>query len=95
MIIQIVKLKTSLSEDEVMTIAQERAPQFRELPGLLQKYYVKLGQPNQYGGVYIWDSRESLMAYRESELAATIASAYKGTEPPQIEVHDIMFQLRD
>ena len=95
MIMQIVKLKSLLSEDELMGIAQDRAPQFRALPGLLQKYYVKMGEPNQHGGVYVWDSRESLMAYRESELAATIASAYKVTEPPQIELYDVMFQLRD
>ncbi len=95
MITQIVKLKSSLSEEEVMAVAEERAPQFRAIPGLMQKYYVKLDQPNQYGGIYIWDSRESLMAFRETELAATIPLAYKVTEPPQIEILDILFQLRD
>ena len=95
MIIQIVKLKTSLSEDELTAVAQERKPQFVDLPGLVQKYYVKLDEPNQYWGVYLWDSVESMTAFRNSELAATIPAAYQLTEAPQIETHEVLFPLRD
>ena len=95
MIIQIIKFETSLSEDEVVATANERADRFRALPGLIQKYYVKLGQPDQYGGVYIWDSMESLAAYRASDLAASIPAAYKVTGPPTIEILDSLFQLRE
>jgi heme-degrading monooxygenase HmoA len=98
MIIQIVKFESALSEEEVLTTAKERADQFRAMPGLLQKYYVKLSQPNHFGGIYIWDSAESLNSYRESDLAATIPSAYKivGSEgSPNIEILDVLFQLRE
>ena len=95
MILQIIKLKTHLSEEELLRRAREREPQFKAIPGLIQKYYVKMGPSGQYGGVYVWDSPESLKAYRESELAATIPSAYEVIEVPHIEVMDILFQLRD
>ena len=95
MIIQIIRLKSKLPEEELLKKAQERAPQFRAISGLVQKYYVRLGQPDEYGGVYIWDSPESLLAFKESELAATIAGAYELTEAPNIEMLDIMFQLRE
>ena len=95
MIMQIVRLKSELSEEELLKIAKERAPQFAALPGLLQKYYVKLGDEGQYGGVYIWDSAQSLKAFKESQLAATIAQAYKAVEPPSVEIVDILFQLRE
>lgn len=95
MVTQIVKIKTSLSEDEVMAVAKERASQFREVPGLIQKYYVRLDQPNQYGGIYIWDSRDSLMSFRETELCASIPEAYEAVEPPQVEVFELLFRLRD
>jgi len=95
MIIQIVKFKTTLSEDEVMAIANERADRFRALPGLLQKYYVKLDQANHYGGVYIWDSAESMAAFRESDLAASIPAAYKVKGKPDIEILHTLFQLRE
>lgn len=95
MIIQIVKFESALSEEEVMATAKERAAQFKAMPGLLQKYYVKVGQPNQYGGIYIWDSMESLNSYRESYLAASIPEAYKVLGQPTVEIFDTLFQLRE
>lgn len=41
-IILVVKAKTRLSEEEILKIAEERVPQFRAIPGLIQKYYIKL-----------------------------------------------------
>jgi heme-degrading monooxygenase HmoA len=95
MFIMTVKFETTLSEDEVLAVAKQRADQFRSLPGLLQKYYVKLDQPNQFGGVYIWDSMESLKSYRESDLAASIPLAYKVVGTPRLEILDALFQLRE
>lgn len=91
----IVKARTELSEEEFLKIAREREPQFAAIPGLIQKYYIKTSNPGEYGGVYIWDSPESLQSYKESELAATIAEAYKTTGPPTTEVVDILFELRE
>ena len=95
MIVQIIKLKSDLPEEELLRRAKEREPQFKAIPGLLQKYYVKIDQNGQYGGVYIWDSTESLKAYRESDLAKSIPTAYEITEAPSIEMMDIFFQLRE
>ncbi len=93
-IVQIVRVKSELPEEEILRIAREREPQFHALPGLLQKYYVRLDAPWNFGGIYIWDSRESLKAFRASELAASIAKAYQAVEPPSVETVDIVFQLR-
>jgi heme-degrading monooxygenase HmoA len=93
-IVQIIKLKTSLKEDEALKIAKERAPQFKAIPGLIQKYYVRTSPPHHLAGIYVWDSMESLQAYRESELAASIPQAYKLLEAPEVEILDIMFELR-
>lgn len=95
MIIQIVKFESELSEEEVVAVAKERIDRFRALPGLIQKFYVKLAEPNHYGGVYVWDSMESLSAYRESDLAASIPAAYKVKGTPSVEVLDALFPLRE
>lgn len=95
MIIQIIKLKTGLPEEELLRRAKERKPQFKTIPGLLQKYYVKIGQSGQYGGVYVWDSKESLKSYQVSDLASSIPQAYEIIEAPDIEILDVLFQLRD
>ena len=95
MIIQFIKFESALTEEEVLTTAKERADQFRLIPGLVQKYYVKREGPGEYGGVYIWDSLESLEKFKKSELAATIPKAYKVVETPSVEIIDIMFELRE
>ena len=95
MILQVIKLKSNLTEEELLNKARERAPQFEEIPGLVQKYYVKTGQPGQYGGIYVWDSPESLQSFRTSDLAKSIPEAYEITEAPDIEIMDILFQLRN
>ena len=94
MIIQTVYLKTVLSEDELLAIAHERAPQFRALPGLVQKYYVRRKGEGEFAGVYIWDSMESLAAFRDSDLAKSIAAAYQVVEPPVLEIGEVLFPLR-
>jgi heme-degrading monooxygenase HmoA len=95
MILQIIKLKSNLPEEELLKRAREREPQFKTIPGLVQKYYVKTDQPGQYGGIYVWDSPESLQSYRESDLAKSIPEAYEIIEAPNIEIMDILFQLRN
>ena len=95
MLIQTVKFKSQLSEEELLITAREREPQFRAIPGLLQKYYVQLSEPDNYGGVYVWDSMQSLQEFRKSDLAASIPGAYKVIEGPDIDVMDVLFKLRE
>ena len=94
MVIQIVRFESALSEDGVLEIARSRVEDFRALPGLVQKYYVKLSEPNQYGGVYIWDSKESMARYGESDLAASIPAAYQVKGRPRVEILETLFALR-
>ena len=95
MIIQYINFKSELSEEEILRIAKERKSQFRAISGLVQKYYVKGDQPGHYGGVYIWDSVESLQDYRMSDLAASIPNVYKIIGKPKVEILDVLFQLRE
>ncbi len=95
MTLQFVKLKSHLPEEELLERAKERAPEFKAIPGLLQKYYVKMNEPGHYGGVYVWDTPESLQAFRASDLAKSIPQAYEVAEAPSIEIMNILFQLRN
>lgn len=95
MVIQIIRLKSNLPEDELLRRAREREPQFKAIPGLLQKYYVRTGTAGELGGVYVWDSLESLQTFRASELARSIPTAYEVIQTPDLEVLDVLFQLRE
>lgn len=94
-IMLMVRMQTTLPIDEVMRVAEERAPEFEALTGLRQKYYVHDTQTGEIGGCYIWDSPEAFDSYRESELRSSIAAAYRTTGQPRIEVMRILKVLRD
>jgi len=95
MILQITKLTSELPEEELLKRAKERESNFKEVPGLLQKYYVKTSNEGEYGGVYIWDSVASLQSFQASDLAKSIPTAYAINAAPNTEVMDIIFQLKD
>jgi hypothetical protein len=95
MIIQTIRFSTALSLDEVLSVAKERAPQFQALAGLVQKYYVKTEPPGQIAGIYLWDSMDSLEAYRGSALAKSIPKAYQVQGTPVIDTYEVLFPLRD
>lgn len=94
MFIQLVKSKSSLSDSDVRRVMEERAPQFRTIPCLIQKYYAYEEATGEYAGIYLWDSEQSLREYRESELTRTIPLAYKIDGQPRIEFFEELFPLR-
>ncbi|MHA2392851.1 MAG: YdhR family protein [Promethearchaeota archaeon] len=87
--------RSSLSMDELMRISQERSKKFQKVEGLVQKFYVSHKESNKVGGVYIFDSKESLIAFRESDLSKSTAEAYKFIEPPEIKVLEVMKNLEE
>jgi len=93
-LIVLVRFRSPLSLDEIMAIARERAPEFRALPGLQQKYYVQDAESGEYGGFYHWESPEAFAEYRESELRASIAAAYQAEGEPRVEVCRVIEPLR-
>lgn len=90
-----VRLQSALSHDEILSIMKERAPEFRAIEGLEQKYYLYDQESGEYGGFYIWRSLDDVVRYRESELAASIAAAYQGIGAPKVTVFEILMPLRD
>jgi heme-degrading monooxygenase HmoA len=88
-------LKSDLPWPELERRYKERMPQFREVPGLVQKYYSRNPQTGEVAGIYFWESEEALQAYLESDLRKTIPTAYELTEAPVIERFDLVDVLRD
>lgn len=95
MIVQVVKFTSALPDTEARRVMEERAPQYRAQPGLLQKYYVREAATGDLGGIYVWDSEASLRAFRESDLARTIAAAYQVVGQPSAQMFEVLFPLRD
>ena len=85
MIIQIVRFKSGLSDEKVLKMYKARAPQYRALPGLKQKYYLRFPETGEHGAVYLWESETDIKAFRQSELGRTISSAYQVEGTPKVE----------
>ncbi|MGH2984254.1 MAG: YdhR family protein [Solirubrobacterales bacterium] len=94
MIVQVVKYKTGLSDDEAAQTIAERAPQYEALPGLRQKLYIREQGTGDYGGIYIWEDEDSMREFRESDLAATIPEAYRVEGEPRVEIFEVVSVLR-
>jgi hypothetical protein len=92
MFIHFVRFTTRFSHEEVRHLFEERAPRYREVPGLLQKYYGYEPSSGAFCGCYIFDSEESRQAFRQSELARSIPDVYE-VEETRVEGYEVFFPL--
>jgi len=87
-------LKSGLPQEELERRYKERLPLFRNVTGLIQKYYSHDESTGEWAGIYLWDSEESLAKYLQSDLRKSIPAAYELTEPPRVERFPIVDVLR-
>lgn len=87
-----VRVKSDLDPDELERRLLERRPQFLEVPGLVQKIYGRDETTGDVCGIYFFRDQESLSAFRETELAKTIPTAYAATEIRR-EVYEVLYPL--
>lgn len=61
-------LAASASEQDYRNHAESIAPAFAGLPGLLSKTWLANSETNTYGGVYLWNDREAMEAYKHTDI---------------------------
>ena len=86
--------KSGLSLDEIKAASERRVDQYRKVKGLIQKFYVQDNLTGHVGGIFIFDSKARLKAFRDSELAQSTGEVYKFLEPPTTRVLEIVKALR-
>jgi hypothetical protein len=64
----------NMTETEYRAMANEVAPAFATVPGLLSKIWLGDAAKNTYGGVYLWRDAAAMQAYLGTELAKGVAS---------------------
>ena len=87
-----VRVKSDLDPEELERRVLERRPRFKEVPGLIQKIYGRDESSGDVCGIYFFESKEALAAFRDTELAKTIPTAYEATEIRR-EVYEVMYPL--
>ena len=88
-----VRITSQLDRAEFDRRLHERRSRFLEVPGLVQKVYGRDPDTGDVCGIYFFETDEALEAFRESELARTIPSAYEAFEVRR-EAYDVLYSLR-
>jgi heme-degrading monooxygenase HmoA len=57
-----------ISEEQYGGQLEAVAPAFANLPGLVSKTWLANEQTNTYGGLYVWQDREAMEAYPETDI---------------------------
>jgi heme-degrading monooxygenase HmoA len=84
-------LPQSTNWQELRNIAKDRAKNFyQNLPGLHTKAFVLNEETGEYGGLYIWENKESLDAFLNSPLFQSSKDKF-GT--PEIKIFDLVAHI--
>ena len=87
-----VRVRSTLEPEELERRLLARRPRFREVPGLVQKIYGRDEAIGHICGIYFFEDQASLTAFRETELAKTIPTAYEADDIRR-EVYEVMYPL--
>jgi len=88
-----VRIQSDLDPEELDRRLNERKPRFLEVPGLIQKIYGRDEATGDVCGIYFFENKEALAAFRDTELAKTIPTAYAATDIRR-EVYEVLYPLR-
>lgn len=87
--------ESGLSHEGIVETMRQRAERFREVEGLVQKYFFHDRENDRYGACFVFDSEASRDAYFDSELSAGVGEAYAIEGAPEVTKAHMLFPLRE
>lgn len=73
-------LRQPISRDKARELFSATAPKYREVPGLIRKYYIVSNDGGTIGGVYLWESRADADRLYDTQWKGSIRERF-GCEP--------------
>jgi Putative mono-oxygenase ydhR len=80
-----VKFNSTLSADKLINVCKENLEIFKNVPGLLQKYYITEEGTGAISGIYVFETKSAREAFWNSALAKNIPAKY-GVIPATLRV---------
>jgi hypothetical protein len=94
--ILLVKFNSTLSPQDLQKTCLEDLEVFRNVPGLIQKYYISEESTGAISGFYIFENKKARTAFWTSELAKGIPARYGGIpESFRVEQYEMAIVLND
>jgi len=89
-----VKFQSSHNPEKLMEVCNENLETFRNVKGLIQKYYIVEEETGAISGIYLFDSQSARETFLTSDLAKTIPSTYGvKVETKRVEKYDMAIVL--
>ena len=91
-----VKFKSTFNAEKLLNVCQQDIKTFKDVPGLIQKYYIAEEGTGALSGFYIFETKSARAAFWNSDLAKTIPARY-GVIPEslRVEQYDMAIVLND
>jgi hypothetical protein len=91
-----VKFNSTFKAEKLLNICQQDLEAFRNVPGLIQKYYITEEGTGALSGFYIFESKNTRAVFWNSDLAKSIPSRYGIiAETLRVEQYDMAIALND
>lgn len=91
-----VKFNSSHSQEKLMQVCNEDLDIFRNVPGLVEKYYLAEESTGEISGIYLFETKSARGTFWTSELAAKIPERYGViTETLRVEEYNMAIVLND
>jgi Putative mono-oxygenase ydhR len=78
-------LQKPLGAEEAEKMFEQSAPKFKNVPGLVRKYFLRSDDGRKAGGVYLWESRAAAEKVYGGEWGTRVRALYG---EPQIQWFD-------
>lgn len=91
-----VKFHSTLPSEALINVCEQNLESFRNVPGLVQKYYIAEENTGAISGFYIFETTSAREAFWTSDLAKDIPARY-GVIPEtlRVERYDMAIVLND
>ncbi|MEO8772190.1 MAG: YdhR family protein [Ferruginibacter sp.] len=91
-----VRFESTYGSEELSQLFHQRLEDFRNVPGLIQKYYAADENTGIVGGIYVFENKDARAAFWNSKLAQDIPATYGvKIETLRVEELDILIELME
>ena len=87
-----VKFNSSLNAEALLNVCNSDLGTFKNVPGLIQKYYIIEESSGALSGIYLFDSKKARIDFLASDIAKRIPATY-GVIPETLRIEEYSMAL--